>query len=148
MNSKNVFGQPRLRASLRDLRSPRRAHKSTIEDDLKKLIIMDNPAETSSRDAVSAQANIPCSHRETDTIFLKRVCMSPHSLHIGLCSALSQMRVCAAAGEIQVMQAHHFLKDRSSPATCSSPARCLRDATATTSTTVPSCQVRKVRVLC
>ncbi|KAJ8405863.1 hypothetical protein AAFF_G00313000 [Aldrovandia affinis] len=41
-NLKNVFGQPRLRASLRDLRSPRRAHKSTIEDDLKKLIIMDN----------------------------------------------------------------------------------------------------------
>lgn len=41
MNSKNVFGQPRLRASLRDLRSPRRTYKSTIEDDLKKLIIMD-----------------------------------------------------------------------------------------------------------
>lgn len=45
-NSKNVFGQPRLRASLRDLRSPRRTYKSTIEDDLKKLIIMDNPSET------------------------------------------------------------------------------------------------------
>lgn len=53
MNSKNVFGQPRLRASLRDLRSPRRSHKSTIEDDLKKLIIMDNPGDTPSRDAVS-----------------------------------------------------------------------------------------------
>ncbi|MFT7803471.1 signal-induced proliferation-associated 1-like protein 3-like [Arapaima gigas] len=50
-NSKNVFGQPRLRASLRDLRSPRRAHKSTIEDDLKKLIIMDNPGEAAHRDA-------------------------------------------------------------------------------------------------
>ncbi|XP_040017507.2 signal-induced proliferation-associated 1-like protein 3 isoform X2 [Gasterosteus aculeatus] len=49
-NSKNVFGQPRLRASLRDLRSPRRTYKSTIEDDLKKLIIMDNPGETSQRD--------------------------------------------------------------------------------------------------
>ncbi|XP_070684854.1 signal-induced proliferation-associated 1-like protein 3 isoform X2 [Pempheris klunzingeri] len=49
-NSKNVFGQPRLRASLRDLRSPRRTYKSTIEDDLKKLIIMDNPGETQSRD--------------------------------------------------------------------------------------------------
>ncbi|XP_053356175.1 signal-induced proliferation-associated 1-like protein 3 isoform X3 [Clarias gariepinus] len=47
VNSKNVFGQPRLRASLRDLRSPRRpAQKSTIEDDLKKLIIMDSPADT------------------------------------------------------------------------------------------------------
>lgn len=44
-NSKNVFGQPRLRASLRDLRSPRRTYKSTVEDDLKKLIIMDSPGE-------------------------------------------------------------------------------------------------------
>ncbi|XP_017563533.1 signal-induced proliferation-associated 1-like protein 3 isoform X2 [Pygocentrus nattereri] len=52
MNSKNVFGQPRLRASLRDLRSPRRpAHKSTIEDDLKKLIIMDNPVDTPQQDS-------------------------------------------------------------------------------------------------
>ncbi|KAM9853442.1 signal-induced proliferation-associated 1-like protein 3 [Aulostomus maculatus] len=50
MNSKNVFGQPRLRASLRDLRSPRRTYKSTIEDDLKKLIIMDNPGEAPQRD--------------------------------------------------------------------------------------------------
>uniref|UniRef100_A0A671W010 Signal induced proliferation associated 1 like 3 n=1 Tax=Sparus aurata TaxID=8175 RepID=A0A671W010_SPAAU len=49
-NSKNVFGQPRLRASLRDLRSPRRTYKSTIEDDLKRLIIMDNPGETPQRD--------------------------------------------------------------------------------------------------
>ncbi|XP_036379330.1 signal-induced proliferation-associated 1-like protein 3 isoform X2 [Megalops cyprinoides] len=52
VNSKNVFGQPRLRASLRDLRSPRRPQKSTIEDDLKKLIIMDNP-ETPHREAES-----------------------------------------------------------------------------------------------
>lgn len=51
-NSKNVFGQPRLRASLRDLRSPRRTYKSTIEDDLKKLIIMDNPGETPPSDPV------------------------------------------------------------------------------------------------
>ncbi|KAJ8385042.1 hypothetical protein AAFF_G00195720 [Aldrovandia affinis] len=50
LNSKNVFGQPRLRASLRDLRSPRRSHKSTIEDDLKKLIIMDLPGDTPLRD--------------------------------------------------------------------------------------------------
>uniref|UniRef100_A0A3B4ALJ2 Rap-GAP domain-containing protein n=1 Tax=Periophthalmus magnuspinnatus TaxID=409849 RepID=A0A3B4ALJ2_9GOBI len=49
-NSKNVFGQPRLRASLRDLRSPRRTYKSTIEDDLKKLIIMDNPGEAPERE--------------------------------------------------------------------------------------------------
>uniref|UniRef100_A0A8C7R6H7 Signal-induced proliferation-associated 1 like 3 n=1 Tax=Oncorhynchus mykiss TaxID=8022 RepID=A0A8C7R6H7_ONCMY len=50
VNSKNVFGQPRLRASLRDLRSPRRSHKSTVEDDLKKLIIMDSPGEIPQRD--------------------------------------------------------------------------------------------------
>ncbi|XP_031651966.1 signal-induced proliferation-associated 1-like protein 3 isoform X1 [Oncorhynchus kisutch] len=50
VNSKNVFGQPRLRASLRDLRSPRRSHKSTVEDDLKKLIIMDNPGEMPQRE--------------------------------------------------------------------------------------------------
>ncbi|XP_070620306.1 signal-induced proliferation-associated 1-like protein 3 isoform X1 [Erythrolamprus reginae] len=42
VSTRNVFGQPRLRASLRDLRSPRKAPKSTIEDDLKKLIIMDS----------------------------------------------------------------------------------------------------------
>lgn len=51
-NSKNVFGQPRLRASLRDLRSPRRTYKSTIEDDLKKLIIMDNPGESPQQEPV------------------------------------------------------------------------------------------------
>ncbi|GAB5582098.1 signal-induced proliferation-associated 1-like protein 3 isoform X1 [Prionailurus iriomotensis] len=50
-NTKNVFGQPRLRASLRDLRSPRKNYKSTIEDDLKKLIIMDNLAPEQERDA-------------------------------------------------------------------------------------------------
>ncbi|XP_051018735.1 signal-induced proliferation-associated 1-like protein 3 [Acomys russatus] len=49
-NAKNVFGQPRLRASLRDLRSPRKNYKSTIEDDLKKLIIMDNVGPEQERD--------------------------------------------------------------------------------------------------
>ncbi|XP_043918205.1 signal-induced proliferation-associated 1-like protein 3 [Protopterus annectens] len=43
MTSKNIFGEPRLRASLRDLRYPRKNYKSSIEDDLKKLIILDNP---------------------------------------------------------------------------------------------------------
>ncbi|KAK2491973.1 hypothetical protein MC885_014684 [Smutsia gigantea] len=50
-NTKNVFGQPRLRASLRDLRSPRKNYKSTIEDDLKRLIVMDNLAPEQERDA-------------------------------------------------------------------------------------------------
>ncbi|XP_053729493.1 signal-induced proliferation-associated 1-like protein 3 isoform X1 [Synchiropus splendidus] len=57
-NSKNVFGQPRLRASLRDLRSPRRTYKSTIEDDLKKLIIMDNPGETPEREPQSPRRTL------------------------------------------------------------------------------------------
>lgn len=52
-NTKNVFGQPRLRASLRDLRSPRKSYKSTIEDDLKKLIIMDSAAPEPERAGVS-----------------------------------------------------------------------------------------------
>ncbi|XP_055450722.1 signal-induced proliferation-associated 1-like protein 3 isoform X1 [Psammomys obesus] len=49
-NAKNVFGQPRLRASLRDLRSPRKNYKSTIEDDLKKLILMDSLGPEQDRD--------------------------------------------------------------------------------------------------
>uniref|UniRef100_A0A8D0BBW5 Signal induced proliferation associated 1 like 3 n=1 Tax=Salvator merianae TaxID=96440 RepID=A0A8D0BBW5_SALMN len=50
LSTKNVFGQPRLRASLRDLRSPRKTYKSTIEDDLKKLIIMDGATAEQERD--------------------------------------------------------------------------------------------------
>ncbi|XP_053123932.1 signal-induced proliferation-associated 1-like protein 3 isoform X2 [Hemicordylus capensis] len=50
LSAKNVFGQPRLRASLRDLRSPRKTYKSTIEDDLKKLIIMDSTLVEPERD--------------------------------------------------------------------------------------------------
>ncbi|XP_069063346.1 signal-induced proliferation-associated 1-like protein 3 isoform X2 [Pleurodeles waltl] len=56
--TKNVFGQPRLRASLRDLRSPRRNHKSTIEDDLKKLIIMDNMSAEQERDIMLPQKTL------------------------------------------------------------------------------------------
>ncbi|KAM9168579.1 LOW QUALITY PROTEIN: signal-induced proliferation-associated 1-like protein 3 [Mergus octosetaceus] len=48
--TKNVFGQPRLRASLRDLRSPRKPYKSTVEADLKKLILMDSTAPEPERD--------------------------------------------------------------------------------------------------
>ncbi|XP_053908843.1 LOW QUALITY PROTEIN: signal-induced proliferation-associated 1-like protein 3 [Cuculus canorus] len=55
---KNVFGQPRLRASLRDLRSPRRSYKSTIEDDLKKLILMDNAAPEPERDGPALQRTL------------------------------------------------------------------------------------------
>lgn len=72
MNSKNVFGQPRLRASLRDLRSPRRpAQKSTIEDDLKKLIIMDTPADTL-QESVST-------HTPTHAVMV-RFCLSDYAV--------------------------------------------------------------------
>ncbi|XP_075392374.1 signal-induced proliferation-associated 1-like protein 3 isoform X2 [Tenrec ecaudatus] len=57
-NTKNVFGQPRLRASLRDLRSPRKNYKSTIEDDLKKLIIMDSLGPEQEREAGSPQKSL------------------------------------------------------------------------------------------
>lgn len=57
-NAKNVFGQPRLRASLRDLRSPRKNYKSTIEDDLKKLIVMDNLGPEQERDTGSPQKSL------------------------------------------------------------------------------------------
>lgn len=57
-SAKNVFGQPRLRASLRDLRSPRKNYKSTIEDDLKKLIIMDNLGPEQDRDTGSPQKSL------------------------------------------------------------------------------------------
>ncbi|TRY97890.1 hypothetical protein DNTS_034127 [Danionella cerebrum] len=41
-NSKNVFGQPRLIASLRTVSSPRPVRKSTVVEELKKLIVMDD----------------------------------------------------------------------------------------------------------
>ncbi|KAG8448749.1 hypothetical protein GDO86_015713 [Hymenochirus boettgeri] len=58
VNTKNVFGQPRLRASLRDLRSPRKNYKSTIEDDLKRLIIMDNFGPDQEQDRMSPQKSL------------------------------------------------------------------------------------------
>lgn len=96
-NSKNVFGQPRLRASLRDLRSPRRTYKSTIEDDLKKLIIMDSPGDTPQRDPV---------RRPSDHPHVSRLAaMNPShpllcfSLLDDRCSAPSLMSRCAAGAE-------------------------------------------------
>uniref|UniRef100_A0A8C3C2L8 Signal induced proliferation associated 1 like 3 n=1 Tax=Cairina moschata TaxID=8855 RepID=A0A8C3C2L8_CAIMO len=56
--TKNVFGQPRLRASLRDLRSPRKPYKSTVEADLKKLILMDSAAPEPERDTVSTISSL------------------------------------------------------------------------------------------
>ncbi|XP_002940653.2 signal-induced proliferation-associated 1-like protein 3 isoform X1 [Xenopus tropicalis] len=58
VNTKNVFGQPRLRASLRDLRSPRKNYKSTIEDDLKRLIIMDNFGSDQEQECMSPQKTL------------------------------------------------------------------------------------------
>lgn len=96
MNSKNVFGQPRLRASLRDLRSPRRTYKSTIEDDLKKLIIMDNPGESPPRDPV----------RNTLRFSKDRICEAlADSLSVTSCSDLCH--ICPAVSQTD-LTAHFF----------------------------------------
>uniref|UniRef100_A0A384BWL8 Signal induced proliferation associated 1 like 3 n=1 Tax=Ursus maritimus TaxID=29073 RepID=A0A384BWL8_URSMA len=96
-NTKNVFGQPRLRASLRDLRSPRKNYKSTIEDDLKKLIIMDNLVPEQERDAGSPHKSLQrtlsdeslCSGRREPS------CANPASLEPGLPSDVLFTSTCA-----------------------------------------------------
>ncbi|XP_045078644.1 signal-induced proliferation-associated 1-like protein 3 [Coregonus clupeaformis] len=52
MTSQNVFGQPRVLASLRGPPSPRQTRKTTnLEEELRRLIIPDNTSEDSGRDA-------------------------------------------------------------------------------------------------
>lgn len=55
MISKNVFGQPRMTASLRAACSPRAARKSTVLEDLKKLIVMDDTEDGPRDDSVCFQ---------------------------------------------------------------------------------------------
>nr|XP_005002599.1 signal-induced proliferation-associated 1-like protein 3 isoform X2 [Cavia porcellus] len=96
-STKNVFGQPRLRASLRDLRSPRKNYKSTIEDDLKKLIIMDNLGPEQERDTGSPQKSLQrtlsdeslCSGRREPSF------ANPASLEPGLPSDVLFTSTCA-----------------------------------------------------
>ncbi|XP_042604322.1 uncharacterized protein LOC109080336 isoform X2 [Cyprinus carpio] len=52
VNSKNVFGQPRVIASLRAACSPRPVRKSTVVEELKKLIVMDDTEDSSQGDSV------------------------------------------------------------------------------------------------
>uniref|UniRef100_A0A3B1K239 Signal-induced proliferation-associated 1-like protein 1 n=1 Tax=Astyanax mexicanus TaxID=7994 RepID=A0A3B1K239_ASTMX len=54
-SSKNVFGQPRMTATLRPTCSPRPVRKTTIVEDLKKLIVMDDILDKSQRDSPSLQ---------------------------------------------------------------------------------------------
>ncbi|ROL47554.1 Signal-induced proliferation-associated 1-like protein 3 [Anabarilius grahami] len=75
VNSKNVFGQPRVIASLRAACSPRPVRKSTMVEDLKKLIVMDDTED-------SAQGDSP----------------SPQQKEAGLCSSL-QMSECGELPE-------------------------------------------------
>ncbi|XP_041750913.2 signal-induced proliferation-associated 1-like protein 3 isoform X1 [Coregonus clupeaformis] len=52
MTSQNVFGQPRVLASLRGPPFARQTHKtSNLEEELRRLIILDNTSEDSGRDA-------------------------------------------------------------------------------------------------
>ncbi|XP_050949914.1 signal-induced proliferation-associated 1-like protein 3 isoform X1 [Labeo rohita] len=55
VNSKNVFGQPRVIASLRAACSPRPVRKSTVVEDLKKLIVMDDTEDSAQGDSLSPQ---------------------------------------------------------------------------------------------
>lgn len=126
-NSKNVFGQPRLRASLRDLRSPRRTYKSTIEDDLKKLIIMDNPGESPQRDPVRNTPTFPHHHQSFEQqpkwneLTLISVAYLPRSPPDELCSAPFLMSHCAAGAE---RPASPTLRTKRPPLTSCSPPRC------------------------
>lgn len=119
-NSKNVFGQPRLRASLRDLRSPRRMYKSTVEDDLKKLIIMDGPGEMLQCDPVRRMLQRSLSPNSFSVQLLTS--FLPRSLPDTRCNALSLMSLCAAGAETPASPAPRAKRPRP---TCCSPARCL-----------------------
>ncbi|XP_016136443.1 signal-induced proliferation-associated 1-like protein 3 [Sinocyclocheilus grahami] len=55
VNSKNVFGQPRVIASLRAACSPRPVRKSTVVEDLKKLIVMDDTQDSAQGDSSPQQ---------------------------------------------------------------------------------------------
>ncbi|XP_070614645.1 signal-induced proliferation-associated 1-like protein 1 isoform X2 [Erythrolamprus reginae] len=60
----NEMAHPRLRASARDLRaSPKRASKSNIEEELKKLIDLDSPTPDSQKDFKSPFPTTPISRR-------------------------------------------------------------------------------------
>ncbi|XP_016368241.1 uncharacterized protein LOC107708493 [Sinocyclocheilus rhinocerous] len=70
VNSKNVFGQPRVIASLRAACSPRPVRKSTVVEDLKKLIVMDDTQDSAQGDS------------------------SPQQKEAGLCSSLRMSGSC------------------------------------------------------
>ncbi|XP_026052049.1 uncharacterized protein LOC113038668 isoform X2 [Carassius auratus] len=55
VRSKNVFGQPRVIASLRAACSPRPVRKSTVVEELKKLIVMDDTEDSSQGDSSPLQ---------------------------------------------------------------------------------------------
>ncbi|KAL4656447.1 signal-induced proliferation-associated 1-like protein 1 isoform X2 [Arapaima gigas] len=52
-------GQPQLRATVRELQSPQRMVKSTVEEDLKKLITLDSPPPTSREHKPSFSGSAP-----------------------------------------------------------------------------------------
>ncbi|XP_055496813.1 signal-induced proliferation-associated 1-like protein 1 isoform X2 [Leucoraja erinacea] len=55
--------QTRLRASVRDLRSPQRSSKSTIEDDLKKLINLESPPPDTGKDGKPSLPDTPTTRK-------------------------------------------------------------------------------------
>uniref|UniRef100_A0AAR2K8B6 Signal induced proliferation associated 1 like 1 n=1 Tax=Pygocentrus nattereri TaxID=42514 RepID=A0AAR2K8B6_PYGNA len=55
----HLGGQPQLRATMRVTQSPQHAPKSTVEEDLKKLITLDSPPPTCSKAKVLQQTQLP-----------------------------------------------------------------------------------------
>uniref|UniRef100_A0AAR2LRH0 Signal induced proliferation associated 1 like 1 n=1 Tax=Pygocentrus nattereri TaxID=42514 RepID=A0AAR2LRH0_PYGNA len=61
----HLGGQPQLRATMRVTQSPQHAPKSTVEEDLKKLITLDSPPPTCSKPLFSASTPYPRSLQRT-----------------------------------------------------------------------------------
>lgn len=76
MISKNVFGQPRMTASLRAACSPRAARKSTVLEDLKKLIVMDDTENGPRDDSVCFQFALDSKQPDGTIMWEKQYCFA------------------------------------------------------------------------
>ncbi|XP_073791389.1 uncharacterized protein isoform X3 [Danio rerio] len=98
VSSKNVFGQPRVVASLRAACSPRPVRKSTVVEDLKKLIVMDDTEDSARGDLVRESTNqrkVPelCSSSPmsascaSPSLFSPTPALTPVHLHLQTCQS-------------------------------------------------------------
>ncbi|XP_062867628.1 uncharacterized protein LOC134330426 [Trichomycterus rosablanca] len=84
--SKNIFGQPRLMATLRAASTPQPVRRSTIVEDLKKLIVMDDTAGKSSPDShtqpkTKSAAECPQGSSSPNTFIFSSPVLSRHPLY-------------------------------------------------------------------